>query len=68
MAQMAEILEHNKTALLVEPANIDELMMAMKTLIDDENLRKELGKNARAEVIEKYTWDKHVKRILDSLK
>lgn len=68
MAQMAEILEHNKTAFLVEPANIDELMMAMKTLIDDENLRKELGKNARAEVIEKYTWDKHVKRILDSLK
>lgn len=39
----------------------------MKELIDDEGLRIKLGKNARAEVIAKYTWDNHVERILERI-
>lgn len=64
MAQMSEILEHGKTAYMVEPGNIDELMAAMKKLIDDKELRYHLGINAREEVLQKYTWDKHVDKIL----
>jgi glycosyltransferase involved in cell wall biosynthesis len=30
-------------------------------------LRKHLGKNARKEVVVKYTWDKHVERILEGV-
>jgi len=67
MAQMAKILEHNKTAYMVKPADIDELMNSMKILIDDEKMRKILGKNAREEVLAKYTWDKHVERILERI-
>ena len=64
MAQMSEILAHGKTAYMVEPGNIDELATAMKELVDDGELRRRLGNSARDEVIQKYTWDKHVDKIL----
>jgi len=64
MAQMAEILEHNRTAFMVKPGDVDKLMMAVKVLIDNRELREKMGQNARSEVITKYTWDKHVQKIL----
>lgn len=67
MAQMSEILEHGKTAYMVEPGNIDELATAIKELMDDGNLRQRLGDNARDEVVQKYTWDKHVDKILKAV-
>lgn len=67
MAQMSEILEQGKTAYMVEPGNIDELATAMKELVDDSELRWRLGNSARDEVIQKYTWDKHVDKILKAI-
>ena len=67
MAQMSEILEHGKTAYMVEPGNIDELATAMKELVDDGELKQRLGDSARDEVIQKYTWDKHVDKILKAV-
>jgi len=68
IGQLSEILEDKKTAILVKPADIKELMNAMKILIENEKLRKKFGINARKIVEEKYTWDKHVERILEKLK
>ena len=42
--------------------------MGLKTLIDDEKLRTELGQAARKEVIAKYTWQEHTHRIIEKLK
>ncbi|WP_298704100.1 glycosyltransferase family 4 protein, partial [uncultured Campylobacter sp.] len=67
MAQMSEILEQGKTAYMVEPGNIDELATAMKELVDDSELRQRLGGSARDEVIQKYTWDRHVDKILKAI-
>ena len=67
MAQMSEILAHGKTAYMVEPGSIDELATAMKELVDDGELRQRLGDSARDEVIQKYTWDKHVDKILKAV-
>ncbi|WP_306529124.1 glycosyltransferase family 4 protein [Campylobacter sp.] len=67
MAQMSEILEQGKTAYMVEPGNIDELATSMKELVDDSELRRRLGNSARDEVIQKYTWDKHVDKILKAI-
>jgi len=67
IGQMKEILKDGKTALLVKAGDVKALMLAMKKLADDKALRKHLGKNARKEVIEKYTWDKHVERILEGV-
>lgn len=67
MDQMLEVLEHEKTALLVEPGNVDELMGELNRLIKSEKLRLDLGENARQEVCKKYTWEIHTKKIVDKL-
>ncbi|MDL1980208.1 MAG: glycosyltransferase family 4 protein [Deltaproteobacteria bacterium] len=65
--QIGEVLEHDNTAYLVEPGNKNQLADAMQLLIADSELRRKLGKNARAEVLKKYTWQKHVEKILANL-
>ncbi len=65
--QIGEVLEHKKTAYLVEPGNIENLAEAMNVLISDTKLREKLGENARAKVLEKYTWEKDVERVLGKL-
>ena len=51
LEQIGEILEHEKTAYLVPPGNINALADAMRIMANDKVLRDELGKNARQEVI-----------------
>ena len=65
--QIGQILKHNKTALLTTPGNAEEIADCILTLAKDEKLRITLGQNAREEVSEKYTWDIHVQKILESL-
>jgi len=67
MDQMLEVLEHGKTALLVEPGEVSELVAALNKLIGDEELRCSLGDNARKKVCEQYTWEIHTKKIVDKL-
>lgn len=67
MDQMAEVLSHNETALLVEPGNIDAIAGALSELVSDQVLRRKLGANARKEVCQKYTWEIHTKKIIDKL-
>jgi len=63
--QIGEVLEHKKTALLVKPGDVNDLTCGIIKLIKDKKLREELGRNARDEVINKYTWEKNVKRVID---
>lgn len=65
--QMGRILHDNKTALLSIPGNVESLSNAIVQLAADSDLRSMLGANAREEVVEKYTWDRHVQIILDKL-
>lgn len=66
--QIGEILEHDRTAWMVEPGNVQSLMLGLKTLIDDQDRRIRLGKAARDEVVVKYTWSKHTRKIVEKLK
>ncbi|MCE5249327.1 glycosyltransferase family 4 protein [bacterium] len=66
--QIGEILEHDKTAWLVPPGDTDALAEGLHVLIDNEQLRKRLGENARKEVVEKYTWREHTRKIIEKLK
>jgi glycosyltransferase involved in cell wall biosynthesis len=67
LEQIGEVLEHKKTAWLVKPGDVQELAEGILGLAEDENLRNKLGRNAREEALKKYTWDKHVERILHKL-
>jgi glycosyltransferase involved in cell wall biosynthesis len=64
LGQIAEVLEHERTALLVEPGNEGELATALKQLAENEDLRDRLGRAARLDA-ERYSWTAHAQRVVD---
>lgn len=66
--QIGQILEHNRTGWLVEPGNVDSLANGLNYLINNPDLCLRLSKNARKEVVAKYTWQAHTRRIIERLK
>lgn len=60
-----EILLHEETALLFDPADPAGLWRAVARLIDDPGLRGRLGANARAELERQdYTWRGNARRVV----
>jgi len=66
LGQIGDVLNHEETALLVEPGNVNELAEAMERLINSQELRERLGHNARRIAIEKFTWRHNARRVLDA--
>ena len=66
--QIGEVLKHDYTAWLVKPGDAESLMLGLKVLIDDKPRREKLGKSARQEVVAKYTWKEHTRKIIEKLK
>jgi glycosyltransferase involved in cell wall biosynthesis len=66
--QIGEVLEHEKTALLVPPGDVDALALAIARLVDDGTLRQCLGNEARRVAVERHTWREHTKRTIDRLR
>jgi glycosyltransferase involved in cell wall biosynthesis len=62
--QIAEVLEDGRTALLVKPGDAGEVAEAIKRLAADEQLRNELGRNARETALERHTWRQNARRVL----
>jgi len=62
--QIAQILEDGKTALLVTPGSVDELVDGILKLAGSPEECKRLGTNARQQVIANHTWLAHSGRIL----
>lgn len=57
---LMEVVESNKTGLIVESKNIKAIAFALIKLIEDNNLRIEFGKNARKRVLENFTEEKMI--------
>lgn len=66
--QIGEVLEHEKTALLVAPGDVDALAAAMAKLAGDRTLRDCLGAEARRVAVERHTWREHTRRTIDALR
>jgi glycosyltransferase involved in cell wall biosynthesis len=64
--QLAQVLRHNDTALLVTPGDVQDLISAIRLLADDESLRTRLGKRARQVAVERHTWRQNVARVLQN--
>jgi glycosyltransferase involved in cell wall biosynthesis len=62
--QIADVLEHGRTALLVKPGDPRELADAVQRLAADEQLRIELGRNARETALARHTWRQNARRVL----
>jgi glycosyltransferase involved in cell wall biosynthesis len=54
-------------AVLVRPGNLDDLARGIQLLVENPDLRRAIGSNARKEVLSKYTWNHHVAHLLQSL-
>jgi glycosyltransferase involved in cell wall biosynthesis len=66
LGQIADVLKHEETALLVEPGDARELSAAILRLTKSSELRLRLGAAARAEAIARHTWQHNARRVLDA--
>jgi glycosyltransferase involved in cell wall biosynthesis len=65
--QIGEVLDHGRTAWLVEPGDVDALTDGLRRLIDDPPLRRALGAAAQHEAVTRYTWREHTRRTIERL-
>ncbi len=64
--QLAEVLEHERTAVLVTPGNTDELAAAILRLALDPEKRAALGAAARRAAVERHCWSTNVAYALSN--
>jgi glycosyltransferase involved in cell wall biosynthesis len=64
--QLAEVLEHDRTAVLVTPGSTDELAEAILCLALDPEKRAALGAAARRAAVERHCWSTNVQYALSS--
>jgi glycosyltransferase involved in cell wall biosynthesis len=62
--QIAEVLEHGRTAFLVKPGDANELAKAIQYLAGDPHARNVLGSNAKKAALERHTWRQNARRVL----
>jgi glycosyltransferase involved in cell wall biosynthesis len=67
LEQIGEVLEDDRTAVLVEPGDAAGLAKALEALVDDPERRARLGAAAREEAVANHTWLDHTRRILDRI-
>jgi glycosyltransferase involved in cell wall biosynthesis len=67
LEQIGVVLEHGRTAWLVEPGNPDALAEGLCNLVERPDVRARLGAAARAQVVGQHTWREHTRRIIDGL-
>ena len=55
---ISDILIHERTGLVVEPDEPNQLLRAIKRLLSDAELRLRLGQAARSHILTQFTWDR----------
>ncbi len=59
--------DDDRLAVLATPGSRDELIAGLRFLVEREDYRRILGRNARREVLRHYTWDRNVHELLSRL-
>jgi glycosyltransferase involved in cell wall biosynthesis len=67
VGQIPSILEHGRTGILVLPGEPAAVAEALARLAQDPDLRQRLGAAARAEAVQRFSWDGVLTRITRSL-
>lgn len=58
----------NETSILFEPGDQEAFLMGVKRLVEQPELRVQLGEKARAKVLAEYTWGHYAHMLLARLK
>ncbi|MBD6619310.1 glycosyltransferase family 4 protein [Komarekiella sp. 'clone 1'] len=59
-----ELVEDEKTGLLVERGDVDALAEAILRLLEDDNLRIAMGEAGQQRAVEKFAWDYQAQKLL----
>jgi len=62
---LPELVDDGKTGILVPPADVPKLAAAIKKLVENKELRCEMGKEARKRVLRKFNWQQAARQIID---
>lgn len=65
---IADVIDNGVNGFLVQGKNIEELTETLDYLICNEEKRKEIGHNAKNEVINNYTWDMNAEKLINTYK
>ncbi|MDD7511364.1 MAG: glycosyltransferase [Peptostreptococcaceae bacterium] len=58
-----QLLTKYKFGISVDPNNVLDICKAMKTLISDENLRKEMGHEGKRAIKDELSWEKEMEKL-----
>lgn len=64
LEQIGEIIQNEINGLKFSPGNVDQLVKCIFRLFKDPELGAQLGKKAREDVIQNYTWKQNAYRVL----
>ncbi|MGA8764668.1 MAG: glycosyltransferase, partial [Candidatus Sulfotelmatobacter sp.] len=67
LEQIGHVLENGRTALLVAPGSVPELVTAIVELAEQPKLRAWLGQNAREAALLHHTWQRNAHAVLRML-
>jgi len=62
---IADTITDGETGFLVDPHDVDELTEKIRLLIDDTELAARVGAAARDLVVQQFTWQRNVDRLLE---
>ena len=60
---LTEIIKDKQTGLLFEPNNIQQLISSIEVLINDKDLRIQMGERGYKRAIEEFSIQKHITQI-----
>lgn len=65
--QLALVLKHEETALLITPGDSEELARAINRLAENPEMRSSLGRRAREAAVAHHTWQQNACRVLQTV-
>ncbi len=58
------VIEDGKNGILFDPESVDGLERALEKVIDNQELRQRIGKQARTDALERHTWKRNAEKTL----
>lgn len=59
-----KIIDDHQCGICVQPDNVEEIASAIRYLLDNPDIAKQMGKNGRRAVLEKFNWDIEEKKLI----
>jgi glycosyltransferase involved in cell wall biosynthesis len=68
LGQIAELIKDGVNGMLYEPEDLPQMAVKCRVLIENPELRSEIGRNARKSILAGYTWRSNAEKIIEVLK